>query len=559
MEKRILLVFILYVTGFIIVATRLFFWQVTSFDLFKGIAEKQTLSFLSIPAKRGRIFGNDESPLVINQNAYLVYAEPNRVKDPVKTASVLAKELDIPVSSVSAVVSQTKAKWLPIASRVEEDKIEEIKKYSLEGIGFLEGGKRYYPESSMAANLLGFVGKNSKGEDQGYFGIEGYYNEQLRGRDGTLRQEKDALGNPILSGKIEEIPPVNGRDLYLTIDKTIQFMVETKLREAIEKYGARGGTVVVMEPNLGSILAMASVPSYDPNRYTEYSSDLFKNPAVSTSYEPGSTFKVLVLASAFNEGKVKSDDKFDEAGPVEIGGYSIKTWNQKYHGIINVSQILEYSSNVGMVLIQKKLGNDRLLNYIKELGFNNKTEIDLQEETFLPLRPDNKWYEIDYATASFGQGIAVTPLQMVRAVGAIANGGKLMRPYVVKSIKSGSGPIVTIKPKIERQVFKKEAAVMVAEMMVGAVDNGETRLIKPPGFRIAGKTGTAQIPISGHYDTEKTIASFVGFAPVDNPRFVMLVTLNEPTTSPWGSETAAPLFFSIAKELFSYYGISPNL
>lgn len=559
MEKRILLVFILYVTGFIIVATRLFFWQVTSFDLFKGIAEKQTLSFLSIPAKRGRIFGNDESPLVINQSAYLVYAEPHRVKDPVKTASVLANELDIPISSVSAVVSQTNAKWLPIASRVEEDKIEVIRKHNLEGIGFLGGGKRYYPESSMAANLLGFVGKNSKGEDHGYFGIEGYYNEQLRGRDGTLRQEKDALGNPILSGKIEEIPPVNGRDLYLTIDKTIQFMVETKLREAIEKYGARGGTVVVMEPNLGSILAMASVPSYDPNRYTEYSSDLYKNPAVSTSYEPGSTFKVLVLASAFNDGKIKSDDKFDEAGPVEIGGYSIKTWNQKYHGIINVSQILEYSSNVGMVLIQKKLGNDRLLNYIKELGFNNKTEIDLQEETFFPLRPDNKWYEIDYATASFGQGIAVTPLQMVRAVGAIANGGKLMRPYMVKSIKSGSSQIVTINPKIERQVFKKEDALMVAEMMVGAVDNGETRLIKPPGFRIAGKTGTAQIPISGHYDTEKTIASFVGFAPVDNPKFVMLVTLNEPTVSPWGSETAAPLFFAIAKELFSYYGISPNL
>lgn len=558
MGKRILLVFILFVIGFTIVTIRLFFWQVTSFDFLKGIAESQTLSTFRIPAKRGQIFSSDSSPLVINQNAYLVYIEPKKIENARKTADILSKELDITSSSVSAQISQSKLMWLPIESKVEEDKVEAIKKASLPGVGFLEEGKRYYPESSMAAHLLGFVGKNSKGDDQGYFGIEGYYDEQLRGKDGILHQEEDALGNPILSGKLEEVPPVNGRDLYLSLDKTIQFIVERKLDEGIEKYGARGGTVIVLEPNTGSILAMASRSSYDPSNYADYSSDLYKNPAVSTSYEPGSTFKVLVTASTINEGKLKPDDRFNEEGPVDIGGYSINTWNQKYHGLITISQILEYSSNVGMVYIEKKLGNENLLKYINELGFGAKTEVDLQEEASFPLRPKNKWYEIDYATASFGQGIAVTPLQMARAVATLANGGKLMKPIIVKTIKSGNGQTVSIKPNVEKNVFKKETTVLITEMMVDAVDNGETRLIKPPGFRIAGKTGTAQIPISGHYDTEKTIASFVGFAPVDNPKFVMLVTIREPSSSPWGSETAAPLFFSIASELFSYYGISPN-
>ncbi len=558
MGKRILLVFIIFVIGFIVVTVRLFFWQVTSFDFLKGIAESQTSTSLKIPAKRGQIFSSDGTPLVINQNAYLIYVEPNKIDNVIKTAEVLAKELDLSVSSVSAQIAQSKLMWLSIASKVEEDKVEAIKKASLSGVGFLEEGKRFYPEASMAAHLLGFVGKNSKGDDQGYFGIEGYYDEQLRGKDGVLHQEEDALGNPILSGNLEKIPPVNGRDLYLTLDKTIQFIVERKLDEGIDKYGASGGIVIVLEPNTGSILAMASRSSYDPNAYSKYPSDYYKNPAVSTSYEPGSTFKVLVTASAINEGKLKQDEKFDEVGPVDIGGYTINTWNQKYHGLISVGQILEYSSNVGMVFIGKKLGQDNLLKYINDLGFGTKTDIDLQEEASFPLRPKNKWYEIDYATASFGQGIAVTPLQMAKAVATIANGGRLMKPFIVKTIKSGNGQIVNIKPKIEKEVFKKETTLVITEMMVDAIDNGETRLIKPPGFRIAGKTGTAQIPIAGHYDAEKTIASFVGFAPVDNPKFVMLVSIREPTSSPWGSETAAPLFFAIAHELFSFLGVSPN-
>ncbi len=558
MGRRLILVFAGILCFFALIIVRLFFWQVTNIEKLKGIAENQTNTTLTIPAKRGEIFATDGTPLVMNKRAYLVYLEPRKIENKDKTAEILAKELGIPTASISAKLKETELMWLPVAQKIEEEVVTKIKKFDLPGIGFIEESKRYYPEGSMSAHLLGFVGKNTKGEDQGYFGLEGYYEEQLHGRSGYLKQETDARGNPILSGNIEEVPAEDGRDLVLTIDKTVQFIAEKKLLEGIEKYGAKGGSVTIMDPFSGSLLASASYPSYDPVNYSKYPPEYYKNPVVASSYEPGSTFKVLVMASALNEGKIKPDTKFNEDGPIKIGEFSINTWNQKYHGEISISQILEYSSNVGMVFVQKQLGSDLLLKYLNNLGFGQLTDIDLEEENSPLLRPKSDWYEIDYASASFGQGIAVTPLQMVRAVGAIANGGRLMRPYIVKSIKDKNNRVINISTKTDKEVFKKEAASMLTEMMVSAVDNGETRLIKPAGYKIAGKTGTAQMAIAGHYDAEKTIASFVGFAPVGKPKFVMLVTIREPTASPWGSETAAPVFFSIAKELFSYYGISPD-
>ena len=558
MEGRLRFVFILLSLLFFAVILRLFFWQVASSDRLKSAAESQTLTSLTIPAHRGRILASDGSPLVINQPAYLLYIEPHKLKNIAHASEVLAKELSIPQASITASLVDTKLRWIPIADKVDEQKFDKIKKFDLPGVGFIEKSKRYYPEASMAAHILGFVGKNANGGDQGYFGLEGYYDEQLRGRDGRLKLEEDALGDPILSGKLEEIPAEDGRDLYLTIDKTVQFIAESKLKEGIEKYGAKGGSVVVLDPATGAVLAMASFPSYDPGIFSSFATEYYKNPAVASSYEPGSTFKVLVMAAALNEGKVKIDEKYNEEGPIKIGGYSIRTWNQKYHGEINLAKILEYSSNVGMVFVGGKLGQDTFTTYIEHLGFGSLTDIDLQEETSPSLRAKNKWYEIDYATASFGQGVAVTPLQMVRAVASIANGGKLVRPYVVKKLLDSKGKEIETRPKIGSNIFKPEITSVVAEMMAQAVNNGETKFLNPARFRIAGKTGTAEIPISGHYDTDKTITSFVGFAPADIPKFVMLVTLSEPTSSPWGSETAAPIFVNITKELFSYWGISPS-
>lgn len=556
MAWRIHAIFLFFILFLGLILVRLFYWQVLSSDFLGGLGEKQRSNRLPIPALRGEIFSSDGSSLVINQKAFGVYLEPSKTKNLKMTLSSLSKILAIGEATLSTRISDSSV-WVPIAHKQEEKTINDLKALDLAGVTFIQESKRFYPEGSMSAHLLGFVGKNSKGDDQGYFGVEGYYNEQLHGVDGIVQEEIDAQGNPILSGNRNNIPARNGRNLVLYLDKTIQFIVEKNLKKGIEKYGAKGGDVIVMDPVTGGILAMASYPSYAPSDFSTYPSEYYKNPAVSDAYEPGSTFKTIVMAAALNEKTIQPTMKFQEDGPITIGGFTINTWNREYHGEITPAEILQYSSNVGMVMIEKTMKKDVFQKYLDEAGLGEVTGIDLQEEASPELRARDKWYEIDFATASFGQGIAVTPLQMIRAVSSIANGGKLMQPHIVKEIRADNGELILIKPKIDRILFRPEVTSQVAEMMVSAIDNGETKRIKPVGFRIAGKTGTAQIPIAGHYDKNKTIASFVGFGPVDRPRFAMLVTIKEPTSSPWGSETAAPIFFAIAKEIFSYYNISP--
>jgi cell division protein FtsI (penicillin-binding protein 3)/stage V sporulation protein D (sporulation-specific penicillin-binding protein) len=309
-----------------------------------------------------------------------------------------------------------------------------------------------------------------------------------------------------------------------------------------------------MEPQTGNILAMVSLPGYDPQKYVDFEPDLYKNPAVANSYEPGSTFKVLVMAAALDSHEIKPEDKCNICqGPVDVSDYTIRTWNDKYFPQSTMVEVLQHSDNVGMVFVQRKMGKNKFLSYIKAFGFGQATGVDLQDESSPPLRPERDWRDIDLATASFGQGIAVTPIQMLRAVGAIANKGQLVTPRVVTRISNREIPISK-----GEQVVSPEAAAQVTEMMINSVEKGEAKWAKPEGFVIAGKTGTAQIPVAGHYDKDKTIASFVGFAPAYNPRFVMLVTVREPKTSQWGSETAAPLWFDISKEILRYYQISPS-
>lgn len=555
MEKRLLSLFIFFICVIFIIVIRLFYWQILLFDQFGGEAENQRTKTYKLSARRGSIYASDRSLLVTNKKSYLLYAEPKNLDNTEKTQQTLSEILETPQSTISAKFSNNKLLWIPIAHKISEEKKAQLRSVIKKGIGFEEENSRYYPEASMAAQLIGFVGKDAKGDDKGYFGLEGFYNRQLEGRAGLINQETDARGIPILIGNQQRIDPENGRDIVLNIDKSIQFIVESKLKEAIQKYGAKGGWVAIMEPQTGAIISMASFPSYDPGNYSNFDQNTYKNPIVAESYEPGSTFKVLIMGAALNEKKVKPVTEFDESGPIEIGGYLIRTWNNKYSGKITATGILEHSSNVGMVEIGKLLGKDKLIQYIKNFGIGVPTGIDLEDEEVPDLRPIHNWYEIDYATATFGQGIAVTPMQMLRAVGAIANDGNLMEPHVVKEIVDPTGRKIEIQPKVIRHILNPETSHVLSEMMVSAVDNGEARYSKPKNYRIAGKTGTAQIPISGHYDASKTIASFVGFGPVPNPRFVMLTTLREPTSSPWGSETAAPLFFAIAGELFKYYGI----
>ncbi|MBI4064956.1 penicillin-binding protein 2 [Candidatus Gottesmanbacteria bacterium] len=555
---RIWTVFIFICSVFISIVFRLFYWQIVRGDYFRTQAASQYYQEFLLPAKRGSILANDMKPLVISQVAHLVYAEPKKIANPEKLAGDITSILSIDKQEILSKLTNRDKAWVALAHRVEYSKTDLLKSFQSQGIGFEQDSKRYYPEASMASHLLGFVGYDDQGRDKGYFGLEGYYDRELTGKSGKLQLEKDARGSPILISDSVRIEPEDGRTLVLWVDRTIQRAVEERLSEAITKYGAKEGSIVVIDPKTGGVIAMVHAPSYDPAMYTSYAKDLYKNPIVNGAYEPGSTFKTLVMAAAIEENLITPITTVDEKGPVKVGDYTIRTWNNEYHGQMTTSQILEYSSNVGMVHVSKKLGKEKLVTYISYFGFGEKTHIDLEDEATPLLRDINEWKEIDLATASFGQGIAVTPIQMVTAVASLANGGFLMEPHLVKEIRDSSGKVYTIKPKTIRRIVSQKTADTVTEMMVSAVDNGEAKWAKPKGYRIAGKTGTAQIPVAGHYDADKTIASFVGFGPSDNPRFVMLVTLREPTTSPWGSETAAPLFFSIARDIFGYYGIAPQ-
>ena len=550
---RTLLIFLLF-----IILIRLFYWQVIRKDDLTVRAEQQHFDSYKVLAKRGGILFTDRSTLVSNKPIYLLFAEPKIISN--KDKQMIAKKLNEFFQDENDYLEPLVRDlyWVPLKRNIDIESKKKIEELKLPGVGFEQSYTRFYPEGSSSASLLGFVGSDSKGDPTGYFGLEGAYNGELRGIGGNITQEKGPLGIPLLIGRFLGSSGQDGNNLELNLDRVVQFITESSLKKGIEKYGAKSGSVVIMEPATGNIVAMASFPNYDPAEYDLYPKEYYRNTVVADSYEPGSTFKVLTMASAINENLVTPDTICDIcSGPIEIGGFTIKTWNGKYYENTTLKDVIIHSDNTGMVYVAKKLGVDKFYSYIENFGMGNLTNIDLQDESSPDLRPKSAWREIDLATASFGQGIAVTPIQMVRAVSTIANGGNLMEPHLVKKI-SGESELYEIRPKVVRQVISESTAKIVTEMMVAAVEEGEAKVFVPKGFKIAGKTGTAQIPVAGHYDPTKTIASFVGFAPAHDPKFVMLVVYNQPSSSIFGSETAAPTFFEIAKQLFPYYKIAPT-
>ena len=443
-------------------------------------------------------------------------------------------------------------------SRLSYQQRTQIEALKLSALGFEQQTERYYPEGSMAAHLVGFVGKNQEGEDQGYFGLEGYYDRQLKGRPGSIYLIKDALGNPILT-EVREDKKIDGRTLVTSIDRSVQFMADTDLKKGIERYDADGGTVIIMETKTGKILGVSSYPKFDPAKYWEYDGKYYMSPVVSSLYEPGSTFKVLVMAAGIDSKLVTPDTTCDIcSGPVSVDGYDISTWDGKFFPNTNMTDVIQHSDNTGMVFVGNKLGVDRFISYLKKFGIGSTTGIDIQGETTGEIRQQDKWHKIDLATASFGQGISVTPIQLITAINSIANGGKLVKPTVVSKIITPDNKTIEIEPKVEQQTVSYATSKVMALMMLNAVEKGEAKFAKIPNYNIAGKTGTAQIPVAGHYDPTNTNASFVGFFPVEDPKITMLVIVNKPRSSIYGAETAAPIFFSIARDLIQYYDIQPS-
>ncbi len=431
---------------------------------------------------------------------------------------------------------------------------------AIPGLGYIMKTYRYYPENNIGANLLGFVsyaGDTPKGQ----YGLEGFFNDELTGKPGFVQTDKSAGGDLIIVDDRKYTKPQNGSDLILTIDRTIEFTVCQKLDEAVLKHGADSGSVIIMNPKTGAVIAMCSSPDFDPNNYQDVKNlKIYNNEAVFSQYEPGSIFKALTMSMALDQGKLTPATTYDDTGEVKIDKYTIKNSENRAMGVVDMNTVLEQSLNTGAIFAMRKIGPDMFYEYVQNYGFGEKTGIELEGEAAgdISSLAQNKFNrEIYAATASFGQGIAVTPLQMIDAFGVIANGGILMKPYIVKEIVHSDGTRTETQPQEIRRVISERAAMLTGGMLVNVVDKGLGKRAAVPGYYVGGKTGTAQVPLKNGrgYDPNSNIGSFAGFAPVDNPAFVMLVRIDHPRDVAWAESTATPLWGDIAKFLLNYWQI----
>lgn len=542
------------VIGIVLVLVgQLFRWQIVEHERFQAMAAAEHQRARILVPQRGTIVDRNGRPLAMNVITYDVSAAPNLISDPYLAADRLWPLLGRSRDELINLLTQD-VPYVLLARGVPMVVGETIMGWGFSGITVEPSPHRFYPEGSLAAHALGFV--NAAG--QGFYGVEGFYNDLLEGEEGVLHGERDPWGEIIPIGESQWQPPREGRSLVLTLDRTIQFMVEQELAAAVERYQAQSGTIIVMDPNTGAILATASYPTYNPNTFYEVEDEhLFTDPASGDHYEPGSVFKIITLAAGLDTGIITPDTPFFDSGSIEVGGRVIQNWDRRGHGNVTMTDVLVLSLNTGAAHVSTSLGAERFYAYVRRFGFGLKTEVELAGEVPGTVRVpgDPNWHESDLGTNAFGQGLAVTPLQMIAAVSAVANHGLLPRPYMVAQIIDQERVIAT-RPYL-RQAISPQTAEELTEMMVAVVERG-ARLAAVPGYRIAGKTGTSQMPIPGGYDPNSTIASFVGFAPADDPQFIVLVKIVKPTTSPWGAEVAAPVFKRIAEQLFLMMGVPPD-
>jgi cell division protein FtsI/penicillin-binding protein 2 len=528
-------------------------WQVLEYDYLLGLAKAEHDWYVEIAPLRGTIMDRNGHVLALDIFEFEITAAPPMIANPAEAADRLAPLLGRPRGEILALLTSGQP-HVRLARRVPQQVGETIESWGLGGIRVEPRPRRMCAENNLAAHVLGFVNETNNG----YYGVEGYYNQILKGQAGEGQGERDPAGNYIPIGFRRLAPPQNGRDLVLTVERTIQYMVEEELEKAIARYGAESGTIIVMEPETGSILAMASYPSYDPDRFADTPAELFVNPSVSAHYEPGSVFKIITMAAGLDAGVISPQSTFYDGGSIEVGGRTIMNWDRRGHGLVTMTGVLAQSLNVGAAYVSTTLGRERFYTYVRRFGFGRITEVDLASEGpgRLRLPGDGEWHESDLGTNSFGQGLAVTPLQMISAVAAVANDGLMMKPHAVEKIVDGQH-VTPIQPVAVRRVIAPQTAEQLTWMLVEAVQK-ETDLAAVPGYKIAGKTGTAQVPIPGGYHPSWTIASFIGYAPPEDPAFIVLVKIDKPVVEPWGSKVAAPVFKAVAEQLFILLGIPPD-
>jgi len=431
--------------------------------------------------------------------------------------------------------------------------------FTLPGFGHAMETFRFYPEGNMGAHILGFVGYEGD-KKEGRYGLEEFFNEELSGKPGSLKTERDASGDLIIINDREFTRPEPGADLVLTIDRNIQFAACQKLNAAVARHGADGGSVIILEPETGRVIAMCASPDFDPNNYKEIN-DIknYNNSGIFGLYEPGSIFKVITMAIGLDQEKITPETTYVDSGVVKIANYEIKNSDLKAHGECTMNKVLEESLNTGVIFVMRKTGSEVFADYVKNFGFGERTGIELSAEGKgdignLSLKENRDLYA---ATASFGQGVSATPLQMVSAYAAIANGGVLMKPYIVKEVLRPDGEKITAGAREIRRVISERAAALLGGMMVNVVENGHGKKAGVKGYFVAGKTGTAQVPRSDGrgYEANSHIGSFAGFAPANDPKFAMIVKIDHPRDVEWAESSAAPLFGEIADYILHYYKV----
>ncbi len=567
---------------------RLFMLQVLEADFYRALASDQRDIYQDIFPVRGEILikdlrENSLTPLATNKDLFLVFADPRLIDNPAQVASDIAPILGIERGANSESptnlrisnpqladadkyqelinrLSKSDDPYEPLKSGVEEDIMEQIKALEIRGIDAVREAVRFYPLGKSGAHISGFVG--FEGDRRlGRYGIEGVFESELAGQAGSFSGERDAGGRWIPVGRRELKPAVDGATVVLTLDRTIQYTACTKLEEAVARHGASGGAVVILEVKTGAVLAMCGAPTFDPNNYAGVEDiSVYNNPATSAQYEPGSVFKVITMASALDAGEVTPETTYEDKGVVQIGSYDIRNSDNKAHGVQTMTQVLEESLNTGAIFAANKVGLEKFRDYVERFGFGKATGVGMGSEAHGDIAALQKRGQIYLATSSFGQGISATPMQMASAVSAIANQGKLMKPYLVEELRESSGASTKFSPETIREVITPRAATLLSGMMVSVVENGHGKRAGVPGYFVAGKTGTAQIPLQDDkgYESGETIGTFVGFAPVENPKFAMLTRIDRPKDVKFAESTAAPLFGDIAKFLLQYFEIKPT-
>lgn len=503
---------------------------------------------------RGKIYFQDKEknliPVALNKNFWQIYAVPKEIENREKSAQALAKLLDLEESDLLAKFSKPDDLFEIILKKTDEQTVEKVKNLNLKGIYFKEIVGRYYPYKELASQVIGFV-KDDELDFHGQYGLEKYYDDKLSTQS-SLDNLLDLLSLGNLMGSRHNY------DLVATIDFQIQKKAEELLTQGVKNWSAEGGSIIVMEPRTGKILALANYPNFDPNSYSNYPLNYFLNPAVELTYEPGSVFKVITVAAGLETKKITRQTKYYDTGEVKVDDRVIKNWDLKAHGEQDVLGILAHSLNTGAVFLEKLIGHDLFHQMVINFGFSQKTGIDLPGEVKGNLNNLKGFQDIHFATASFGQGIAVTPLALLNAISAIVNDGLLMKPYIVeKIIDTKTGEESLIQPSVQKRVLSEENARLLKGLMVESVEIN--KLAKVAGYQIGGKTGTAQIAGKDGNYTEETIHSFVGFGPAENPRFVILVKIDKPQGARFASLTAIPIFRELAKFILNYYEIPPSL